>query len=125
MLKSSIRRIALILCLLMTASFSINSQDTSKIIITSEQLRTTNLIFSEHKKFSELIPLLQLENSNLRTINNTWVRTDSIKNMQIYNQNQTISEQCKNMDKLKKSIKVRNSVIGISILTTVLCLILK
>lgn len=109
----------------MTASFSINSQDTSKIIITSEQLRTTNLIFSEHKKFSELIPLLQLENSNLRTINNTWVRTDSIKNMQIYNQNQTISEQCKNMDKLKKSIKVRNSVIGISILTTVLCLILK
>lgn len=125
MLKSSIRRIALILCLLMTVSFSINSQDTSKIIITSEQLRTTNLIFSEHKKFSELIPLLQLENSNLRTINNTWVRTDSIKNMQIYNQNQTISEQCKNMDKLKKSIKVRNSVIGISILTTVLCLILK
>ena len=125
MLKSSIRRIALILCLLMTASFSINSQDTSKIIITSEQLRTTNLIFSEHKKFSELIPLLQLENSNLRTINNTWVRTDSIKNMQFYNQNQTISEQCKNMDKLKKSIKVRNSVIGISILTTVLCLILK
>ena len=125
MLKSSTRRIALILCLLMTASFSINSQDTSKIIITSEQLRTTNLIFSEHKKFSELIPLLQLENSNLRTINNTWVRTDSIKNMQIYNQNQTISEQCKNMDKLKKSIKVRNSVIGISILTTVLCLILK
>jgi hypothetical protein len=109
----------------MTVSFSINSQDTSKIIITSEQLRTTNLIFSEHKKFSELIPLLQLENSNLRTINNTWVRTDSIKNMQIYNQNQTISEQCKNMDKLKKSIKVRNSVIGISILTTVLCLILK
>lgn len=125
MLKNFIRRIALILCLLMTASFSINSQDTSKIIITSEQLRTTNLIFSEHKKFSELIPLLQLENSNLRTINNTWVRTDSIKNMQIYNQNQTISEQCKNMDKLKKSIKVRNSVIGISILTTVLCLILK
>ena len=125
MLKSFIRRIALILCLLMTASFSINSQDTSKIIITSEQLRTTNLIFSEHKKFSELIPLLQLENSNLRTINDTWVRTDSIKNMQIYNQNQTISEQCKNMDKLKKSIKVRNSVIGISILTTVLCLILK
>lgn len=109
----------------MTASFSINSQDTSKIIITSEQLRTTNLIFSEHKKFSELIPLLQLENSNLRTINDTWIRTDSIKNMQIYNQNQTISEQCKNMDKLKKSIKVRNSVIGISILTAVLCLILK
>lgn len=125
MLKNSIRRIVLILCLLMTASFSINSQDTSKIIITSEQLRTTNLIFSEHKKFSELIPLLQLENSNLQTINNTWVRTDSIKNMQIYNQNQTISEQCKNMDKLKKSIRVRNSVIGISILTTVLCLILK
>ena len=125
MLKSFIRRIALILCLLMTASFSINSQDTSKIIITSEQLRTTNLIFSEHKKFSELIPLLQLENSNLRTINDTWIRTDSIKNMQIYNQNQTISEQCKNMDKLKKSIKVRNSVIGISILTAVLCLILK
>ena len=76
----------------MIACSSIHSQDTSKITITSDQLRTTNLIFAEHKEYSKLVPLLKLENSNLQSINQTWIRTDSIKTSQLNYKNQIISE---------------------------------
>lgn len=125
MLNSSINKIVLTLCLLTIACSSIHSQDTSKIIITSDQLRTTNLIFAEHKQYSQLVPLLQKENLNLQTINQTWVRTDSIKSAQLYQKNQIISEQLIDMDRMRKTIKVGGTVTGVSVLITVLCLILR
>lgn len=125
MLEDSIKRIALLLCLLTTVCSSIHSQDTSKITITSDQLRTANLIFAEHKQYSQLIPLLQQENLNLQTINKTWVRTDSIKSAQLYQKNQIISEQLIDMEHMRKTIKIGNTVTGASVLITVLCLILK
>lgn len=100
------------------------SQDTSRITITSEQLRTANLIFAEHKEFSQLVPLIQQENTNLQTINKTWERTDSIKTSQINQQYKMIERQNENIDKLKKSIKVRNTVAGVSLITALLCLLL-
>lgn len=100
------------------------SQDTSKITITSDQLRTANLIFAEHKEFSQLVPLIQQENANLQTINKTWERTDSIKTSQINQQYKMIERQNENIDKLKKSIKVRNTVTGVSLITALLCLLL-
>ena len=100
------------------------SQDTSKITITSDQLRTANLIFAEHKEFSRLVPLIQQENANLQIINKTWERTDSIKTSQINQQYKMIEKQNENIDKLKKSIKVRNTVTGISLITALLCLLL-
>lgn len=100
------------------------SQDTSKIIITSDQLRTANLIFAEHKEFSRLVPLIQQENTNLQIINKTWERTDSIKTSQISQQYKMIERQNENIDKLKKSIKVRNTVTGVSLITALLCLLL-
>ena len=100
------------------------SQDTSRITITSDQLRTANLIFAEHKEFSRLVPLIQQENSNLQTINKTWERTDSIKTSQINQQYKMIEKQNENIDKLKKSIKVRNTVTGVSLITALLCLLL-
>ena len=100
------------------------SQDTSKITITSDQLRTANLIFAEHKEFSRLVPLIQQENTNLQIINKTWERTDSIKTSQISQQYKMIERQNENIDKLKKSIKVRNTVTGISLITALLCLLL-
>lgn len=125
MLNSSINKIVLTLCLLMIACSSIHSQDTSKITITSDQLRTANLIFAEHKQYSQLVPLLQKENLNLQTINQTWVRTDSIKSAQLYQKNQIISEQLIDMDRMRKTIKVGGTVTGVSVLITVLCLILR
>ena len=100
------------------------SQDTSKITITSDQLRTANLIFAEHKEFSQLVPLIQQENANLQIINKTWERTDSIKTSQINQQYKMIERQNENIDKLKKSIKVRNTVTGVSLITALLCLLL-
>lgn len=100
------------------------SQDTSKITITSDQLRTANLIFAEHKEYSRLVPLIQQENTNLQTINKTWERTDSIKTSQINQQYKMIERQNENIDKLKKSIKVRNTVTGVSLITALLCLLL-
>ena len=100
------------------------SQDTSRLTITSDQLRTANLIFAEHKEFSRLVPLIRQENTNLQIINKTWERTDSIKTSQINQQYKMIEKQNENIDKLKKSIKVRNAVTGVSLITVVLCLLL-
>ena len=108
----------------MTLCSSMYSQDTSRITITSDQLRTANLIFAEHKEFSRLVPLIQQENSNLQTINKTWERTDSIKTYQINQQYKMIEKQNENINKLKKSIKVRNTVTGVSLVTALLCLLL-
>ena len=100
------------------------SQDTSRITITSDQLRTANLIFAEHKEYSQLVPLIRQENVNLQIINKTWERTDSIKTYQINQQYKMIEKQNENIDKLKKSIKVRNTVTGVSLITALLCLLL-
>ena len=108
----------------MTLCSSMYSQDTSRITITSDQLRTANLIFAEHKEYSRLVPLIQQENTNLQIINKTWERTDSIKTSQINQQYKMIERQNENIDKLKKSIKVRNTVTGVSLITALLCLLL-
>ena len=110
----------------MIACSSIHSQDTSKILITSDQLRTANLIFAEHKEYSKLVPLLRQENSNLQTINQTWIVTDSIKTEQIYKKNQIIDQQNANIEKLEKQIKnvttVYSTIAGVSIIVTIICL---
>ena len=108
----------------MTLCSSMYSQDTSRITITSDQLRTANLIFAEHKEYSQLVPLIRQENANLQIINKTWERTDSIKTYQINQQSKMIERQNENIDKLKKSIKVRNTVTGVSLITALLCLLL-
>ena len=128
MLKRSLLKIALGLCLLTTVPFTANSQDTSRIIITSDQLRTTNLIFAEHEKYSRLVPLLQQENANLTQINETWIRTDSLKTVQLYKQNQMISQQAQDIEKLNKNLRISTAVggtaVGVTIVVTVLCLLL-
>ena len=131
----------LTLCLLLTACFLTYSQDTSRITtisdttsvpaisITSDQLRTANLIFAEHKELSQIVPLLQQENSNLQTINETWERTDSLKTVQLSTQSQIISQQSQDIERLNKSLRISTSVggtaVGLSIVVTVLCLLLK
>ena len=109
--------------------YSTHSQNTSTITITSDQLRTTNLIFAEHKKYSELVPLLQQENSNLQIINNTWVRTDSLRQVQLRNQQIVIDKQIQDIEKANRKTKISyavgGTVIGITIITTVLCLLRK
>jgi hypothetical protein len=101
------------------------NKDTVKYIITNRQLRTANLIFAEHKELSQMVPLLRKENHNLQLINNTWSRTDSIKSIQITQQRLQISEQCKDLSKTKKAMKISCSVAIVATIVTVLCLTLK
>lgn len=113
----------------MTVCFSAYSQDTSRITITSDQLKTANLIFAEHEKYSKIIPLLKQENENLHLINQSWLITDSIKTVQLNNQNQIMIQQTNAIQQLEKNLKTSRTIggtaIGISIGVTVLCLLLK
>lgn len=87
------------------------------------------MIFAEHKKYSELVPLLQQENSNLQVVNTTWIKTDSIRKVQLRNQEIIINQQEQDIAKMKQKVKVSAAVggtaIGVTILVTVLCLLRK
>lgn len=128
-LKGISKKIVLTLCLLTIVPFTATSQDTSRITITSDQLRTTNLIFAEHKEYSQIVPLLRQENANLRLINQSWERTDSLRTVQLYNQNQIIQQQDAHINKVEKSLKVSHitsgTVIGVGVIAIILCLCLK
>lgn len=117
----------LLLCLVLIVSTSSFSQDTLKI--TSEQLRLTNVVFLEHKKFSEQIPLLQQQITNLEQINESWKQTDSIRKSQLLYCNQVIKDKNKSIEGLNKSLKRKQNLIKYggtaSVLTIILCLLLK
>ena len=76
-----------------------------------------------------MVPLLKLENTQLREVNASWVKTDSLKTVQLSKQDQMMMQQAQDMENLKKSLKVSKAVggtaIGVSIVVTVLCLLLK
>lgn len=124
--RSMIKKL-LLLCLVLIVSTSSFSQDTLKI--TSEQLRLTNVIFLEHKKFSEQIPLLQQQITNLEQINESWKQTDSIRKSQLLYCNQVIEDKNKSIEGLNKSLKRKQNLIKYggtaSVLTIILCLLLK
>lgn len=128
MLKNNLPKIVLTLCLLLTVFCSARSQDTLKITITSNQLRTANLIFAEHKQFSQIIPLLEEENINLTIINEYWYKTDSIKSLQLYQNQQLIDTQVKEIEHIQKTYKNKMCMLygitGTSVIITILCLIL-
>ena len=124
--RSMIKKL-LLLCLVLIVSTSSFSQDTLKI--TSEQLRLTNVVFLEHKKFSEQVPLLQQQITNLEQINESWKQTDSIRKSQLLYCNQVIEDKNKSIEGLNKSLKRKQNLIKYggtaSVLTIILCLLLK
>lgn len=113
----------------MTVPCLAHSQDTSRITITSDQLRTANLIFAEHKEYSNLVPLLRQENNNLTLINESWEHTDSIKTSQLREQEQKMMKQAQEIERVKKNLKITStvggSVVGVVVLAAVLSLCLK
>lgn len=120
----------LLLCLVLIVSTSSSLSNTSDSIkITKEQLRLTNVIFLEHRKFSEQVPLLQQQITNLEQINESWKQTDSIRKSQLLYCNQVIEDKNKSIEGLNKSLKRKQSLIKyggtVSVLTIILCLLLK
>lgn len=53
------------------------------IVITPTQLKQTNLIFLEHRKLSNEVPLLNLQVSNLKTLIRKLETADSLKVSQL------------------------------------------
>lgn len=99
------------------------------IIITSEQLKTANLIFTEHQMLLETIPLLENKISNLELINKSWEHTDSIYKIQLSYYKNSLEDKNKTIKDLNKSIKNKQNTIKYgaagSCIIIVLCLLLK
>lgn len=117
----------LLLCLLMTVFNFSYSQNI--LTITSDQLKTTNLIFAEHYKLSKTVPLLNSKINNLELINKSWERTDSINNILLLQYKDTIEYKNKSINNLNKSLKVKDKIITYgasgSLIAILLCLLLK
>ena len=114
----------LLFCLILIAPILSISQTTSNSIkITSEQLKTTNLIFAEHAKLSNQVLLLESQVRNLEKVDSTWLHTDSIRREQVTQYEQIIQQQEKRFEKTKRQSWFKDFIIsGLSILS--LCLLL-
>ena len=92
-------------------------------------MRLTNLIFAEHQKLSKQVPLLKTQIFNLEQVNQSWEHTDSIRKSQILYYNHVIEDKNKSIEGLNKSLKTNQNIIKyggtVSVLTIILCLLLK
>ena len=114
----------LLFCLILIVPILSTSQTISDSIkISSEQLRTTNLIFAEHSKLSNENVLLKSQIVNLEKIDSTWVHTDSVRREQISDYEKVVQQKDKQIKKVKKWSSFKDYIIGgLSILA--ICLLL-
>ncbi len=111
----------LISLLLPIKSLSQSISKDSVLILNPEQVKTINLIFAEHEKFSKDIPLLKTEISTLQSANQNLTKIDSLRV-------QEINQYKNNIKQLKKSIKTKNMLnagLGTGFLLSLLILIIK
>lgn len=117
----------LLLCLMILLPTYSFSQTTSTIIITPEQLKTTNLIFLEHEKYTKEVPLLNKKIETLEEINKSWLHTDSIRRINEKQYNATIKKDSIKITQLQSSHKKYKVVTKISIILNIIlaCLLVK
>lgn len=113
------RKLGILLLINLLIPIAVSSQTISKntypkilgdsiVLITPEQLKETNLIFNEHNLLKTKVPLLERKIQILTEINDNHSKIDSLRV-------QEINQYKANVDKLKKSIKIKNTLItGIS-----------
>lgn len=113
------RKLGILLLINLLIPIAVSSQTISKntypkilgdsiVLITPEQLKETNLIFNEHNLLKTKVPLLEKKIQVLTEINDNHSKIDSLRV-------QEINQYKANVDKLKKSIKIKNTLItGIS-----------
>ena len=117
----------LLLCLMILLPTYSFSQTTSTITITPEQLKTTNLIFLEHEKYTKEVPLLNKKIETLEKINKSWLYTDSIRRINEKQYNTIIKKDSINITELQSSRKKYKVVTKISIILNIIlaCLLVK
>lgn len=113
------RKLGILLLINLLIPIAVSSQTISKntypkilgdsiVLITPEQLKETNIIFNEHNLLKAKVPLLERKIQVLTEINDNHSKIDSLRV-------QEINQYKANVDKLKKSIKIKNTLItGIS-----------
>ena len=117
----------LLLCLMILLPTYSFSQTTSTITITPEQLKTTNLIFLEHEKYTKEVPLLNKKIETLEKINKSWLHTDSIRRIIEKQYNAIIKKDSIKITQLHSSHKKYKVVTKISIILNIIlaCLLVK
>ena len=117
----------LLLCLMILLPTYSFSQTTSTITITPEQLKTTNLIFLEHEKYTKEVPLLNKKIETLEEINKSWLHTDSIRRIKEKQYNSIIKKDSIKITQLQSSHKKYKVVTKISIIVNIIlaCLLVK
>ena len=106
------RKLGILLLINLLIPIAVSSQTISKntypkilgdsiVLITPEQLKETNLIFNEHNLLKTKVPLLERKIQVLTEINDNHSKIDSLRV-------QEINQYKANVDKLKKSIKIKN-----------------
>ena len=117
----------LLLCLMILLPTYSFSQTTSTITITPEQLKTTNLIFLEHEKYTKEVPLLNKKIETLEKINKSWLHTDSIRRINEKQYNTIIKRDSIKITQLQSSHKKYKVVTKISIILNIIlaCLLVK
>lgn len=117
----------LLLCLMILLPTYSFSQTTSTITITPEQLKTTNLIFLEHEKYTKEVPLLNKKIETLEKINKSWLHVDSIRRINEKQYNTIIKKDSIKITQLQSSRKKYKVVTKISIILNIIlaCLLVK
>lgn len=117
----------LLLCLMILLPTYSFSQTTSTITITPEQLKTTNLIFLEHEKYTKEVPLLNKKIETLEKINKSWLHIDSIRRINEKQYNTIIKKDSIKITQLQSSRKKYKVVTKISIILNIVlaCLLVK
>ena len=117
----------LLLCLMILLPTYSFSKTTSTITITPEQLKTTNLIFLEHEKYTKEVPLLNKKIETLEKINKSWLHTDSIRKINEKQYNAIIKKDSIKITQLQSSHKKYKVVTKISIILNIIlaCLLVK
>lgn len=117
----------LLLCLMILLPTYSFSQTTSTITITLEQLKTTNLIFLEHERYTKEVPLLNKKIETLEEINKSWLHTDSIRRINEKQYNAIIKKDSIKITQLQSSHKKYKVVTKISIILNIIlaCLLVK
>ena len=110
----------LLLCLMILLPTYSFSQTTSTITITPEQLKTTNLIFLEHEKYTKEVPLLNKKIETLEEINKSWLHTDSIRRINEKQYNTIIKKDSIKITQLQSSQKKYKVVTKISIILNII-----
>lgn len=101
------------------STYPITGSD-SLITITTEQLKSINLIFNEHRYFKEKVSLLTEQVEDLSKLNSLYVEQDSIRCKEIDEYKNAYEDSFKKYNRLNKRYKIVKGISFATILTTLL-----